>query len=175
MATSTSVPLEEYLRTSYEPDMEYVDGELVERHVGERKHSRLQLLLGALLAAREAQGRFHVYTEQRLRVSARGRHRIPDVCLMALPYEYEPVFTKPPHLVVEIVSPDDRPADILLKVADYLNFGVAHIWMPDPYKRKLQEADSAGLRDCPDLVVETELAGRVDFRELFARLDEPQA
>ena len=33
MATLTAIPVEEYLRTYYEPDMEYVDGQLVERKV----------------------------------------------------------------------------------------------------------------------------------------------
>jgi Uma2 family endonuclease len=173
MATSTSVAVEVYLRSSYDPDMEYVDGELVERNVGERQHSRLQALLVALLMAREAQGKFHVYAEQRVRVSARTTYRVPDVCLMALPYRAEPVFTQPPHLVIEIVSPDDRPGDMLAKVAEYLNFGVPHLWIPDPYRRRLQEADRDGLRDCPNMIVETDLAGRVDFGELFARLDEP--
>ena len=46
MATATIVPVEEYLRTSYDPDMEYVDGALLERNVGERRHSRLQFLIG---------------------------------------------------------------------------------------------------------------------------------
>jgi hypothetical protein len=41
MATSAAVPVEEYLRTTYEPDREYVGGQLVERHVGEYFHSRL--------------------------------------------------------------------------------------------------------------------------------------
>jgi len=173
MATSTSVAVETYLRTSYDPDMEYVDGALVERNVGERKHSRLQGFLVALLMARETQGRFHVYPEQRVRVSARTTYRIPDVCLMALPYPAEPVFTQPPYLVIEIVSPDDRPGDMLAKVAEYLNFGVPHVWIPDPYLRRLQVADRGGLRDCPNLVVETDLTGRVDFGPLFARLDEP--
>jgi Uma2 family endonuclease len=173
MATSTSVAVEVYLSTSYDPDMEYVDGALVERNVGERRHSRLQGFLVALLMAREAQGKFHVYPEQRVRVSARTTYRIPDVCVMALPYPAEPVFTQPPHLVIEIVSPDDRPGDMLAKVAEYLNFGVPHIWIPDPYRGRLQEADSEGLRDCPNLMVKTDLVGLVDFSELFARLDEP--
>jgi hypothetical protein len=30
-----TIAVEEYLATSYRPDMEYVDGQLVERHVGE--------------------------------------------------------------------------------------------------------------------------------------------
>jgi Uma2 family endonuclease len=174
MATSITVPVEEYLRTSYDPDMEYVDGELVERHVGEHEHSRLQLLLGGELLQREREGRFRVLTEQRLRVRGdKHTYRIPDVCVMPLPYRRQPVLTEPPHLVIEIVSREDETADILAKVADYLRFGVLHIWIPDPYKRTLQEADRNGIRDCPSLVVETELVGRVDFNELFARLDEP--
>jgi Uma2 family endonuclease len=172
MATSTIIPAEEYLRTSYHPDMEYVDGALVERHVGERRHSRLQFLIGALLAPRE-QGRFHTYVGQRLRVSAQSRYRIPDLCVMALPYQSEPVFTHPPHLVIEILSPDDEPAEILEKIADYLKFGVPHIWIPDPYRHRVQEANRDGLHDCPDLIVRSELAGRLDFGELFAQMDEP--
>jgi hypothetical protein len=39
MATSIAIPFEEYLRRTYDPDMEYVDGQLVERHVGEYFHS----------------------------------------------------------------------------------------------------------------------------------------
>lgn len=105
MPASTSVPVEAYLHTSYDPDM------------------------AALLSSREAQGKFHVYIEQieqHIRVSPRARYRIPDVCAMALPYASEPVFTQPPqppHLVIEILSPDDRPGDVLQKVAEYLDFG----------------------------------------------------
>ena len=68
MAASTSVPVEEYLRTSYEPDMEYVDGELVERHVGEHKHSCLQTLAVLELGLRESAHKFRVLTAQRLKV-----------------------------------------------------------------------------------------------------------
>jgi len=130
MAATLSVPVEEYLRTTYHPDMEYVDGELVERHVGEHKHSRLQALMVLELGPRERARRFRVLTEQRLRVlGTKNRFRIPDVCVMALPYHAEPVLATPPHLIVEIRSPEDETADVLAKLADYLRFGVAHIWM----------------------------------------------
>jgi len=153
--------------------MEYVDGELVERHVGERKHSRLQTLAVGVLLPLERSRRFHVFTEQRLRVlGTKHRYRIPDVCVMALPYRSEPVLATPPHLIVEILSPDDETADTLARVADYLRFGVSHIWIADPYRRTVQEADREGIRYCADLVLETELVGRVDFKDLFARLDE---
>jgi Uma2 family endonuclease len=174
MAASISVPVEEYLRTTYHPDMEYVDGELVERHVGEHKHSRLQTLIAGLFLSREGQRRFRVLTEQRLRVlGTKNRYRIPDVCVMALPYRSEPVLSTPPHLIVEVRSPEDETADVLAKVADYLRFGVAHIWIVDPYKHTVQEADREGIRSRDDLVLETELVGRVDFNDLFSKVDEP--
>jgi hypothetical protein len=53
MPANAAIPVEEYLRPSYEPDMEYVDGQLVERSVGERLHSRLQAILASLLHRRE--------------------------------------------------------------------------------------------------------------------------
>jgi Uma2 family endonuclease len=174
MAGTTAIPVEEYLRTTYRPDMEYVDGELKERNVGEYQHSRLQTLVVGLLGPRERQRKFRTLTAQRLRVSGQKHlYRIPDVCVMALPYHRQPVLTTPPHLAIEIVSPDDEPADLLAKLADYLRFGIPHIWIPDPYKRILQQADRNGIRDCPGLLVETELVGQVDFNELFTQLDEP--
>jgi Uma2 family endonuclease len=173
MAATISVPVEEYLRTTYHPDMEYVDGELVERNVGEHKHSRLQYLLAAHFSSLEGSRKLRGLTEQRLRVlGTKSRYRIPDICVMALPYRSEPVLTTPPHLIVAIRSPEDETADILAKVVDYLRFGVAHIWIADPYKHTVQEADADGIRYCTDLVVETDLVGRVNFEHLFANVDE---
>ena len=42
MTAGTLIPVEEYLSTSYDPDVEYVDGVLVERNVGEWSHSLIQ-------------------------------------------------------------------------------------------------------------------------------------
>jgi Uma2 family endonuclease len=88
-----------------------------------------------------------------------------------MPYRIERVVTIPPHLAIEIVSPDDKAAGILRKVSDYLYFGVPHIWIVNPYKHTVQEADREDIRPCPSLVVETELVGPVDFNELFAQID----
>ena len=42
MGVATLVPVEEYLSTSYDPDCDYVDGELEDRNVGEKGHSKVQ-------------------------------------------------------------------------------------------------------------------------------------
>ena len=56
MAT-TQVWLEKYLRTDYEPDFDYVDGELEERNAGEKEQSAVQAFFIRWLAANEAQWR----------------------------------------------------------------------------------------------------------------------
>jgi Uma2 family endonuclease len=169
MVAATAIPVEEYLHTSYEPDMEYVNGQLVERNVGEYFHGFLQLLIGIELS--KPRGRsFRVFTETRVRVSAEPRYRIPDLCVKALPHRADPILEKP-DLVIEILSPDDRPAEVLKKIADYLQAGIPHIWIVDPYQRTVMEADATGFREAVNFTLETELVGSVNFGELFAKLD----
>ena len=59
MTIAALVSLEDYLRTSYDPDCEYVDGRLLERNMGEPDHAGLQgLLIGWLLFRRKELGCF---------------------------------------------------------------------------------------------------------------------
>jgi Uma2 family endonuclease len=172
MATFATVPAEEYLRTTYTPDMEYVDGQLVERHAGEYLHSRLQFLIALALGLRERERRFRVFTEQRVRVNEEPRYRIPDICVKALPHQVTPILTRP-DLAIEVVSPDDEVPEMLAKIGDYLAAGIPHVWVVDPYKRTLVEADQAGIRRPASQVLATPLVGEIDFALLFQQLDEP--
>ena len=63
MAT-TQVSLSEYLTTDYEPDCDYVDGELEERNVGEKEHSAVQQFI-KWLAVHEEQWKLEAYPEIR--------------------------------------------------------------------------------------------------------------
>jgi len=170
--TLTTVPVEEYLRTTYHPDREYVDGQLVERNVGEHYHSLMQSLIGEVLSSRRRERRFRVFTEQRVQINDEPRYRIPDICVKRLPYHVTPILVLP-DVVIEIVSPDDRASDLLAKVGEYLRAGIPHIWVVDPYKRSVVEADAGGIREVRGLVVETELTGAIDFGQLFEWLYEP--
>ena len=40
-----------------------------------------------------------------------------------------------PDLVVEVLSPSDRPGDVLGKIADWLSAGTALVWIVDPVRR----------------------------------------
>lgn len=57
MATSaTLIPIDEYLRTIYHPDREFVEGEVEERNLGEFEHGRVQALMSAWLYLTSASG-----------------------------------------------------------------------------------------------------------------------
>ncbi len=40
-----------------------------------------------------------------------------------------------PDLVVEVLSPDDRPGALLAKVSEWLNAGSRLVWVVDPIRR----------------------------------------
>lgn len=171
MATSTAVPVEEYLRTTYDPDMEYVDGQLLERHVGEYFHSMLQGLISSELNSRRRQRGFRLFPELRVRVSDAPRYRIPDICVKALPHHVTPVLIRP-DLAIEIVSPDDAASEMVIKIGDYIAAGIPYVWIVDPYKRILSEVVHGEIRQPAAQVLSTPLVGEVDFGSLFAELDE---
>lgn len=81
MKAPTLVSVEEYLRTSYRPDCDYVDGEVLERNGGEHDHSDLQTELAYYFRARRKQWKLHAVVEQRVQVKP-SRFRIPDVCIV---------------------------------------------------------------------------------------------
>ena len=149
MSAATSVPLDEYLNTSYRPDCEYLDGELLERNVGEWDHARLQgLLYGHLLGLEKGLGILAV-PEQRVQVKPR-RFRVPDITVIAGPRPAGGIVTKPPFLCIEVISPDDRMKQMRERVADYLEFGVPYVWVIDPVTKLATiytQDDARELRD----------------------------
>jgi len=141
MVAAIAIPVEEYLHTSYEPDMEYVNGRLVERNVGEYFHSMLQLLIGAELLKRSGRG-FRAFTEQRVRISAEPRYRIPDICVF-LEFPNERIPSKPPFLCIEILSPEDRMQRVQARINGYFEMGVPYVWILDPQTKRAYAATAA--------------------------------
>ncbi len=137
MATKAVIPVEEYLRTSFEgPDREFVNGEVVERNVGEKPHSAVQARLIELFY--ELRRKYPLYSlpELRLKLSPR-RYRVPDLAVFAGEQPAEDVPSSPPLIVVEVVSRDDRYTEVIRKLAEYHEWGVPHVWLVDPWMRKL--------------------------------------
>lgn len=133
MATApASIPIEQYLETSYSPDREYLDGWIVERNVGQGEHSYTQVKIARRLDESADGKGFLVLTEQRTRVGI-GRVRVPDISVVK---RLERVTTIPPLLCVEILSPDDRWSRVTAAIADYQSMGVPRVWIVDPFSRR---------------------------------------
>ena len=60
MATTISLSLEDYRKTSFSPDVEYVDGELKKRNMRSYEHARPQLLSGHGLLRWKSSGTYRV-------------------------------------------------------------------------------------------------------------------
>jgi Uma2 family endonuclease len=138
MASRTLISVEEYLRTSYRPDCDYVDGEVLERNVGEKSRAKLQKAILLYLSAREKELGIWVIQEQRVQVSAK-RFRIPDVCV-TLGEPNEEILRQPPFICIEILSPEDRWRRIQQRIDDYLTMGVPYVWVLDPSAKTVYSA-----------------------------------
>jgi Uma2 family endonuclease len=134
MASRTLISVEEYLRTSYRPDCDYVDGEVQERNLGENDHSSLQMKVLMYLGNRQSQLGIQVFPEQRVQVKP-TRFRIPDICVTVGP-PGEQIFTKPPFLCIEVLSPEDRIGRVEERIDDYLAMGVPFVWVLDPATKR---------------------------------------
>lgn len=153
MGTKTIVPVEEYLRMSFEgPDREYVDGEIVERNLGELQHSRTQGRLIGIFYMLQQRHPLYPLPELRHRVTA-TRYRIPDVAVYAGVEPEESVPSVAPYVAVEIVSPDDRYSQIVLKLEEYRVWGATFIWLADPQARKIFVYDGSGLHEVAALTL----------------------
>ncbi len=131
MTTKTLLTVDEYLHTSFEDgDCEYVDGEIVEKNMGELGHSGVQMQLSSLLNAFRSP-KLQVKPEIRVRTTP-SRFRVPDIGVW-LPGDIGTrIPTVPPFLIVEILSPEDRMTRVKVKVEEYLAAGTQWIWLVDP-------------------------------------------
>ena len=168
VATKTQIRSEDYLRMTFEHDAEFVHGEIVERGMPDLIHGRIQSLIviefGKLTRAH------HLYpcVEVRMKV-APGVYRIPDVAAFAPTLPEQAVPDKPPLVVVEILSKDDRQTDLMQKLEEYREWGVAHICVIDPSTKQFSMYADLGLQNISALYL-SEYGFHLTPAELFANL-----
>ncbi len=173
MATSAQVSLEEYLGTSYEPDLDYVDGELEERNVGEFDHTIMQRAILFWFYLRERDWRIRSLQEQRTRVGS-TKVRLPDVSVFSRSTPSEQVFTRPQLIAVEVLSPEDRRSRMDKKIQNYIDFGVPNIWVIDPAKRTGWNCSNGSWIPTERFAV-ADSPIYLSLPELFAKIDEDLA
>jgi Uma2 family endonuclease len=132
-AAPNFVPVEEYLRSSYSPDAEYIDGQVLEREstMGENDHSAWQKALVVWFETQAARAGIRVRPELRVQVDAYG-FLIPDVTLLDRTRPAEPIATHPPVAVFEVLSPADSVARVMKKGERYEKMGIRSILIIDP-------------------------------------------
>jgi Uma2 family endonuclease len=173
MAAATQpahVPLEVYLRSTYEPDAEYVDGVIEERPVGEYDHSSWQKAIIVWFEQHAKEWGIRVRPELRVQVS-RSRFRVPDVTVLDRNLSVEQIITRPPIAVVEILSPEDVLTRMMTKLADYEAMGIQTILVLDPGGRHFRYR-RGGLESLPPAPFDLPgSACRFDLAEIEKLLD----
>ena len=133
------------------PETEWVRGRPLQKASPRRTHSRLQGALTTQLD-RWAVGRGEVGPEWRFRVAPPDEVRrplVPDVAyvsnerLRALSYTELQIPPLAPDVAVEILSPDDRRADVDDKIGVYLRAGSSLVIVVDPQQRTVELHDRA--------------------------------
>ncbi len=156
MPVAEVISAEQYLHTSFEHDAEFVEGRIVERPIPNWEHSALQgFLIRELWAICRSLGMFAM-PEQRIQTLP-NYFRVPDVCIVG--ERPDPpargIVTHPPHLCVEILSPEDKMIDTLDKVREYLNFGVEWVWVIDPVALSGMVHSRSGVTNVEDRLFST--------------------
>jgi Uma2 family endonuclease len=165
------VSVEEYLSTVYEHDCEYVDGVIEERDLGEFEHAYVQGILVTLF--NNHRGDWGVYALPEQRVQTQKAHfRVPDISVLQVGSVRESILTHPPLLAIEIQSPETPLRRTVVKAAEYLAFGIEHVWVIDPYARVGYRGTADGLeleRSGEMTIPGTPI--RIVLADLFAELD----
>src|SRR5580700_6584215 len=142
----TQIGVEEYLGLVFpdRPEPDYVHGEVVERALPTLVHAQIQALLVLLFGRLLPKIHLTLLTEPRLQIEP-DLFRVVDfaVCRGARPEgRYA---TSAVYIAIEIVSPDDRYNDLTERLEDYRRWGVAHVWLVEPQRKRLWEYTEAGL------------------------------
>ena len=169
MTTVATIALSEYLRTSYSPDREWVDGEVRERNMGDGLHSVVQVFFIKYFALRDEELGVAVRSEFRTQV-AKDHFRVPDVALLRGDEPFEVIGQTPPLLCIEVLSPDDSMTEMYNKVDDYLRMGVRAVWVIDPRRRKGMVTEGGDMLTVEELTV-SGTAIRVTMAEVLSFLD----
>jgi Uma2 family endonuclease len=169
--TPVLIPVEEYLRTVYRPDRDFVDGEVQERNMGEKPHSRLQKFLLRYFAPLEDAGIIELFPEQRLYIN-QSRYRIPDV-MLGDPHDPDPrIVRTPPILCIEILSSEDRMRRVQERLDDYASIGVQSMWVIDPWRGTASAAGpDAILHQVRDTLTVPGTPIAISVDAIFAELD----
>ena len=161
--------LEEYLGSSFSPDVDFVDGRTENRNVGEYAHSCVLGEAMYRIGLREDEWNVQVLPICRLQVAAQ-RIRVPDVMVVRPERPSDGIVHSTPLICMEVISPDDTWRRLRGLFDDYVAMGVENVWVFEPEVRGVHRYDAGGLHRVlePELVAfGTEI--RLNVGDVFRR------
>jgi Uma2 family endonuclease len=166
-----TMTVDQYLSRMFHPDVDFVDGRIEERNVGEFEHSRVQHMLDRIFGNHEREWGVVTNPECRLQVAPQ-RYRVPDVMILPRGHKYTRVIRETPLLCIEVLSPEDTWMRIRERLDEYLAMGVKDIWCFEPEAREVRRYTAEGFVkvSAPELTI----AGtpiRINVAEVFSALD----
>lgn len=142
---------EDLLRMGHGPRYELINGQLVERNMGAEANRVAAILVCLLNSYATAHKLGLVFTPSGYQIFADDPNRVryPDVSFIRsgrLPGDRPPKghIRIPPDLAIEVVSPNDLAEDVEARVEDFLQAGVALVWVIYPSTRRVLVFRRAG-------------------------------
>ncbi|HMO54954.1 MAG TPA: Uma2 family endonuclease [Tepidiformaceae bacterium] len=143
MAIKTRVSLKDFLaqpERSEPPYLELMDGEVYEKPMVGRRHSRIvTYLVARLYTYLERTGEAHVDTELRHAFMPDEWVFLPDISVtlrerqpLAPAEDDQGPVEVMPDFAIEVLSPGDQPGRITRRISHYLESGVRLLWVIDP-------------------------------------------
>ncbi len=172
-ATTPYLSVEEYLNTTYRPDVDYVDGHIEERNLGEFDHGILQAVLMEYFRKHRKDWKIRAALDTRTQVGP-TRFRVPDVCITDATRPKEQIIRAVPILCIEVLSPEDRLRKMRARAEDYFNMGVPVVWILNPRLRNITICLPGGVATSHKAGV-VKVDGTpivVDLNEIYSALDE---
>ncbi|MBD2456815.1 Uma2 family endonuclease [Nostoc sp. FACHB-87] len=139
IASTQALTLAEFLKLpETKPSLEYINGEIIPKSMPKGRHSRLQgKLCGAVNDISEQQKIAYAFPE--LRCSFGDRSIVPDVAVfiwsripLTVDGEVPDNFELAPDWTIEILSPEQKPNQVIGNILYCLKFGSRLGWFIDP-------------------------------------------
>ena len=138
----TTLTLDKFLKLpETKPASEFINGEIIQKHKPQGKHSTVQLDLGSNInLALKPQRIARAYSE--LRCTFGGRSIVPDITVFTwerIPRdengEVANTFAIPPDWTIEILSPEQSQTKVVRNILHCLSHGTQMGWLIDPAEK----------------------------------------
>ena len=142
------ITFEQFLDWSTDPDVELVNGVMVQTMSAQLEHEKLYLWLSFVTGGYVSARHLGIVLGSRTPVQINEfGGRMPDLLFVRqarMHIVQNRAVYGAPDLVIELISPNDRPSDIIALETDYRALGVPEIWFVNQQNQKIRALRDIG-------------------------------